>query len=86
MGMGGDQLIAAVGGQGVEDECGDAIRAAEKEEYGKLLAYRSPEAIRGAVASPGGATEAGLRALQVGGFEGAIAAADLIVVPARSAA
>ena len=42
MGMGGDQLIAAVGGQGVEDECGDAIRAAEKEEYGKLIGEVQP--------------------------------------------
>jgi HAD superfamily hydrolase (TIGR01549 family) len=42
MGMGGDQLIAAVAGQEVEDRCGDAIRAAEKEQYGELIGEVQP--------------------------------------------
>jgi HAD superfamily hydrolase (TIGR01549 family) len=42
MGMGGDQLIAAVAGQEVEDKCGDAIRAAEKEQYGELIGEVQP--------------------------------------------
>jgi phosphoglycolate phosphatase-like HAD superfamily hydrolase len=42
MGMGGDQLIAAVAGQKVEDERGDAIRAAEAERYGELIGEVQP--------------------------------------------
>ena len=42
MGMGGDQLIADVAGQEVEDECGDAIRAAEAERYGELIGEVQP--------------------------------------------
>jgi len=42
MGMGGDQLIAAVAGREVEDKCGDAIRAAEKEQYGELIGEVQP--------------------------------------------
>ena len=41
----------------------------------ELLAHRTPEEIQGAVASPGGTTEAGLNALADGGFDDAIAAA-----------
>lgn len=37
MGMGGDQLIAAVAGEAVEDRLGDAIRAAETSRYGELI-------------------------------------------------
>lgn len=42
MGMGGDQLVGAIAGQAVEDGCGDAIRAAEKEEYGALIGEIRP--------------------------------------------
>jgi pyrroline-5-carboxylate reductase len=41
----------------------------------ELLSRHAPEAIERAVAPPGGATEAGLRALEHGGFDRAIAAA-----------
>ena len=37
VGMGGDQLVPAVAGQAVEDEHGDAVRAAWKEEFDPLL-------------------------------------------------
>jgi pyrroline-5-carboxylate reductase len=38
----------------------------------ELLRKRDPAAVRGAVASPGGATEKGLEALEQGGLEAAI--------------
>ena len=37
IGMGGDQLVTALGGQEVEDEKGDDIRAAEKVLYTELI-------------------------------------------------
>src|SRR3954451_282284 len=37
MGMGGDQLVAAVAGEDFDREHGDDARAAEKEEYGRLI-------------------------------------------------
>jgi HAD superfamily hydrolase (TIGR01509 family) len=37
MGMGGDQLVADVAGEEFEREHGDEVRAAETEEYGKLI-------------------------------------------------
>jgi phosphoglycolate phosphatase-like HAD superfamily hydrolase len=37
IGMGGDQLVAAVAGDEVERERGDAIREAEGEHYGALI-------------------------------------------------
>ena len=37
MGMGGDQLVAAVAGEEFEREHGDAVRAAEKALYGELI-------------------------------------------------
>jgi HAD superfamily hydrolase (TIGR01549 family) len=37
IGMGGDQLVDAVAGQGVERERGDEIRAAEEELYMELI-------------------------------------------------
>ena len=37
IGMGGDQLVAAVAGQALERESGDSIRGAEKRLYGELI-------------------------------------------------
>jgi HAD superfamily hydrolase (TIGR01549 family) len=37
MGMGGDQVVAALAGSEVEERCGDDIRADEKELYGALI-------------------------------------------------
>ena len=37
IGMGGDQLVAAVAGQDIEDRAGDAIREAEGETYMRLI-------------------------------------------------
>ncbi|MFL5870984.1 MAG: HAD family hydrolase [Solirubrobacterales bacterium] len=42
IGMGGDQLVAAVAGDDVERRLGDAIRAAEKERYGELIGEVEP--------------------------------------------
>ena len=42
IGMGGDQLVAAVAGQEVEERLGDAIRASEKERYGELIGEVAP--------------------------------------------
>jgi HAD superfamily hydrolase (TIGR01549 family) len=36
-GMGGDQLVAAVAGDGVEERLGDAIRESEGQRYGELI-------------------------------------------------
>src|SRR5215210_203102 len=37
VGMGGDQLVAALAGDGVEEEKGDDIRAAEKPLYMQMI-------------------------------------------------
>jgi HAD superfamily hydrolase (TIGR01549 family) len=37
IGMGGDQLVAAVAGDEVEERLGDAIRETEKDRYGELI-------------------------------------------------
>jgi HAD superfamily hydrolase (TIGR01549 family) len=42
IGMGGDQLVGAVAGDGVEKRLGDAVRAAQEEEYGKLIDETAP--------------------------------------------
>jgi HAD superfamily hydrolase (TIGR01549 family) len=42
IGMGGDQLVAAVAGQQVEEELGDDIRAAEKARYMELIGEVAP--------------------------------------------
>jgi len=42
IGMGGDRLVAEVAGDEVEDECGDAVRDAWREEYGELKAEVRP--------------------------------------------
>jgi HAD superfamily hydrolase (TIGR01509 family) len=42
IGMGGDQVVTSLCGQAVEDEHGDAIRAAESEEYMRLIGEVRP--------------------------------------------
>ena len=42
MGTGADQLVAALGGEELEERCGDAVRAAEKELYAELLPEIAP--------------------------------------------
>jgi HAD superfamily hydrolase (TIGR01549 family) len=42
IGMGGDQLVGAVAGDEVEKRLGDAVRAAQDEEYGKLIGETAP--------------------------------------------
>ena len=42
MGMGGDQLVAALGGEQLENEKGDDIRAAESVLYGELMSEVEP--------------------------------------------
>jgi HAD superfamily hydrolase (TIGR01509 family) len=42
IGMGGDQLVSALAGDGVEHEKGDDIRAAESELYGELIEEVGP--------------------------------------------
>jgi HAD superfamily hydrolase (TIGR01509 family) len=37
IGMGGDQMVTALSGENVESDCGDQIRGAEGEEYGRLI-------------------------------------------------
>ncbi len=37
IGMGGDQLVAALAGEGFDSDRGDAVREAEKELYGELI-------------------------------------------------
>jgi HAD superfamily hydrolase (TIGR01549 family) len=46
IGMGGDKIVAALAGEEVEREQGDAIRAAEGEAYGELIGEVEP--MRGA--------------------------------------
>jgi len=46
IGMGGDQLVEALGGERVEEEKGDDIRAAEKVLYSELIGEVEP--LRGA--------------------------------------
>ena len=42
VGKGGDRYVAAVAGADVERRCGDAVRAAHGEEYGRLLPEARP--------------------------------------------
>jgi pyrroline-5-carboxylate reductase len=67
----------AAGGErnGLEGALALELVAGTLEGTAELLRERDAEAIRRAVAPPGGATEAGLEALNEGGFEAAIAAA-----------
>jgi HAD superfamily hydrolase (TIGR01549 family) len=42
IGMGGDQLVGAVAGDEVEKRLGDAVRAAQDEEYSRLIGETAP--------------------------------------------
>ena len=42
IGMGGDQLVEALAGEGTEDENGDAIRESEKRLFGQLIGEVAP--------------------------------------------
>jgi HAD superfamily hydrolase (TIGR01509 family) len=42
IGMGGDQAVASLCGEQVEDEHGDDLRSAETEEYGRLIGEVRP--------------------------------------------
>ncbi len=42
MGMGGDQLVAALVDEGFEAQCGDDVRAAEGERYGEVIGEVRP--------------------------------------------
>ena len=42
IGMGGDQLVAALAGEGFDREQGDEVRAAEKVLYGELIGEVQP--------------------------------------------
>lgn len=42
IGMGGDQVVTALCGEDVENEHGEEIREAEKEEYGRLIGEVRP--------------------------------------------
>jgi HAD superfamily hydrolase (TIGR01509 family) len=42
IGMGGDQVVAALAGEEVEESQGDSIRAAEKDLYGELIGEVEP--------------------------------------------
>jgi pyrroline-5-carboxylate reductase len=70
------EALAEAGAQdGLEPALSLELVAGTLEGTAELLRERDPEAIRKAVAPPGGATEAGLNALDAGGFPGAIAGA-----------
>ena len=70
------EALADAGAQdGLEPALSLELVAGTLEGTAELLRERDPEAIRKAVAPPGGATEAGLDALEAGGFQAAIAAA-----------
>jgi len=50
IGMGGDQLVKALGGEQLENEKGDDIRAAESVLYGELISEAEPlEGARGLI-------------------------------------
>jgi HAD superfamily hydrolase (TIGR01549 family) len=59
IGMGGDRLVAAVAGQAVEDESGDAVRDAWEKEYDSML--DEPVAFPGAAGLLADLRERGLR-------------------------
>ena len=59
--------------EGLDEELASKLVVGTLGGTAALLEVRDPEAIRRAVAPPGGATEAGLEALERGGLEGALA-------------
>jgi pyrroline-5-carboxylate reductase len=68
------EALADAGAQdGLEPALSLELVAGTLEGTAELLRERDPEAIRQAVASPGGTTEAGLNELEAGGFREAIA-------------
>lgn len=70
------EALAEAGAQdGLEPALSLELVAGTLEGTAELLRERDPEAIRNAVAPPGGATEAGLDALDAAGFREAIASA-----------
>ena len=70
------EALAEAGAQdGLEPALSLELVAGTLEGTAELLRERDPQAIRDAVASPGGTTEAGLNALEAGGFREAIASA-----------
>lgn len=70
-----EALAAAGAREGLEPMIAGALVADSLKGAAELLRNRDPEAIRSAVASPGGATHAGLQALHERGFERAVDAA-----------
>lgn len=61
--------------EGLEPELASELVAATLAGTAELLRGRDPDSIRRAVAPPGGATEAGLVALEDGGFSAAVTSA-----------
>lgn len=65
-------LARAGAREGLDPELAREVVATTLAGTGELLAARTPEEVERAVAPPGGATEAGLRALERGGLEAAL--------------
>jgi pyrroline-5-carboxylate reductase len=68
-------LAEAGAAEGLDPDLSLELVAGTLEGTAELLRAKDPAAIRAAVAPPGGATEAGLNALDEGGFQAAIQAA-----------
>jgi pyrroline-5-carboxylate reductase len=67
-----EALADAGAGEGLDPAEALNLVAGTLSGTAELLAHRDPAAVRGAVAPPGGATEAGLQALERGGFVNAL--------------
>jgi pyrroline-5-carboxylate reductase len=68
-----EALASAGVEEGLEPELASELVSETLAGTAEMLRVRQPAAIREAVASPGGATEAGLEALERGGLEAALA-------------
>ena len=68
-------LASAGAAEGLDPALSLELVAETLSGTAEMLAHHSPDELQGAVASPGGTTEAGLNALSEGGFDDAIAAA-----------